>query len=277
MTGRPATMSVPEAVEAFVPDGARVYIGNFGAQLFGVGHEIIRQGKRDLDAVIASGGILLDQMMGAGVLRSAVFGHCWSPIGPSPAWNFRRAAESGSRNIAFHELSLGLMTAALTGGAWGVPFMPVPGLPGTGFVDEDWSHGFLGTADTVFGASPVVRSIHPDVAFVHVDTADADGNGVVNGPLGEALLAAQASDRVVLVAEEVVTDGSVIAARPAVPGLLVDAVVHAPGSVRPDGVIGRHERDVAAYEEYSRRAATAEGFTAWLDELRSERMGAVHA
>lgn len=277
MSGRPAAMTLPEAVETFVPRGASVYIGNFGAQLFGVGHEIIRQDKRDLDAVIASGGILLDQMMGAGVLRSAVFGHCWSPIGPSPAWSFRRSAESGSHDIVFHELSLGLMTAALTGGAWGVPFMPAPDLPGTGFVDEDWSRGLLSTADTEFGTARVVRSITPDVAFVHVDTADADGNGIVNGPLGEALLAAQASERVVLVAEDVVTDDSVVVAGPAVPGLLVDAIVHAPAAVRPDGVIGRYERDVEAYEDYTSRAATVEGFRRWLDELRAARTGANHA
>ena len=86
--------------------------------------------------MIASGGLLMDQLLGAGVLRSATYGHCWSPVGPSPAWNFRRAAESGDSSVRLHELSLGMMAAALTAGAWDVPFMPVPRAAGTGYVDR---------------------------------------------------------------------------------------------------------------------------------------------
>ncbi|MBC7551998.1 MAG: CoA-transferase [Cellulomonas sp.] len=257
-----------EAVDHFAPDGSTVYIGNFGAQLFALGHELIRREVRNLDVVIASGGILLDQLIGAGNLRSAVFGHCWSPVGPSPAHNFRRAAQGGEGSTVFHEMSLGHITAALTGGAWDVPFMTAPGLPGTGFADEDWSKGYLDTASTTFGDATIVRSIRPDVAFVHVDTADFDGNGLIRGPLGEVLVAAQAARYVILVAENVVGDDSVVAAGPTIPGILVDAVVHHPGAVAPDGVIGRYERDVAAYQAYTRAASTPEGFAAWLTELR---------
>jgi glutaconate CoA-transferase subunit A len=261
-------LTLGEAVDHYAPAGSTVYIGNFGAQLFALGHELIRREVCDLDVVIASGGILLDQLIGAGTVRSAVFGHCWSPVGPSPAHNFRRAAQDGVGTTAFHEMSLGHITAALTGGAWGVPFMAVPGLAGTGFVDEDWSHGYLGEASTQFGHATIVRSIRPDVAFVHVDTADFDGNGLIRGPLGEVLVAAQASRHVVLVAEDVVGDDSVVAAGPTIPGLLVDAVVHHPGAVAPDGVIGRYDRDVEGYERYTQAARTPEGFAAWVDEIR---------
>lgn len=261
-------LTIGEAVDHYAPDGSTVYIGNFGAQLFALGHELIRREVRDLEVVIASGGILLDQMIGAGNLRSAVFAHCWSPVGPSPAHNFRRAAQGGDRSTVFHEMSLGHITAALTGGAWDVPFMAVPGLPGTGFVDEDWTNGYLGSTSTPFGDSAIVKSIRPDVAFVHVDTADFEGNGLNRGPLGEVLVAAQASQHVVLVAEDVVGDDSVLAAGPTIPGLLVDAVVRHPGAVAPDGVVGRYDRDVAAYESYNRAARTREGFFTWLADLR---------
>lgn len=262
------SLALAEAVDRFVPDGSTVYIGNFGAQLFAVGHELIRQDKRGLHTVIASGGILLDQLIGAGVPASAVFGHCWSPVGPAPAHNFRRACQNGS-DIEFRELSLGLMTAALTGGAWGVPFMAAPGLPGTGFVDEDWSHGSLAEIDTPFGTGTIVRSLAPDVAFVHVDVADRHGNGLIRGPLGEVLVAAQASHRVVLIAEDVVADASVIEAGPTIAGVLTDAVVHHPGAVAPDGVIGRYDRDVAAYERYAAQAADEAGFAAWLEQIKA--------
>ncbi|MFI5610004.1 CoA transferase subunit A [Amycolatopsis sp. NPDC051903] len=256
--------SLADAVRTHVRPGTRVYLGNFGAQLFSVGHELIRQGLHDLDAVIASGGLLLDQLLGARVLRSATFGHCWSPVGPAPAWNFRRLAESGAGTVELHELSLGLFSSALTAGAHGVPFLPVAGLPGTGYADEDWTGGRLATVDSPFGSTTVVRAERPDVAFVHVDVVDEQGNGHLRGPLGEVPLAAQAAERVVLVAEEVVPGEQVRALGVTIPGLLVDAVVHLPGAVAPDGTAGRYDRDVAAYERYAELSRTPEGFRQWL-------------
>jgi len=254
------------AVAEYVRPGQRVYLGNFGAQLFSVGHEMIRQRAHDVHAVIASGGLLMDQLLGAGVLSSATYGHCWSPVGPAPAWNFRRNAQSGDNTVELHELSLGLLTAALTAGAWRVPFMPVPDLPGTGYLDEDWSRGRLSTAESEFGSARVVRAERPDVAFVHVDLADSDGNGVLRGPLGEVLVAAQAARRTVLVAEQVADAETVRAAGISIPGLLVDTLVESPGAVHPDGVAGRYPRDVEAYQRYSERSATVDGFEQWLAE-----------
>lgn len=259
-------IGLEEAVATHLRPGTTVYLGNFGAQLFAVGHEIVRRKHTGLHLVIGSGGILMDQLLGAGVLRSATFGHCWSPVGPAPTWNFRRAAEAGEGDVTLYELSLGLLTAALTAGAWGVPFMPVPGLPGTGYADEDWPNGRLARADSPFGAADVVAAIAPDVAFVYVDRADSDGNGVVSGPLGEALVAAQAARNVVLVAEEIVDTEAARRAGIAIPGVLTTAVVHRPGAVAPDGAPGRYDRDVAAYRDYVAASATLEGFATWLSE-----------
>lgn len=264
----PAVLGLAEAVARYATAGSRVYLGNFGTQLFAVGHEMIRQQVRDIDAVIASGGLLMDQLLGAGVLRSVTYGHCWSPVGPAPAYNFRRAAESGDSTVALHEMSLGWLTAALTAGAWGVPFMPVPDLPGTGYVDEDWPDGRSAEVSSPFGAARVVRAEVLDVAFVHVDLADEEGNGVVRGPLGEVLVAAQAARRVVLVAEELSSTAAAREAGITVPGLLVSAVVASPGAVAPDGAVGRYDRDVAGYERYAEQAATPEGFAVWLAAVR---------
>jgi len=281
MTSQGATMdnkltTLVDAVSDFVRPGMSVYLGNFGAQLFCVGHELIRQDLSEIDAVIASGGLLMDQLLGARVLRSATYGHCWSPVGPSPAWNFRRAAESGDSTVTLYEMSLGLITAALTAGAWGVPFMPVPGLPGTGYADENWPNGRLSTVSSEFGNAAIVRAITPDVAFVHVDKADVQGNGVINGPLGEVVLAAQASTTVVVVAEEIVTTEEAISEGISIPGVLTTAVIHHAGAVAPDGVIGRYDRDVAAYEDYVSRAATQEGFAVWMSDLLSSASSVTH-
>lgn len=261
-------LSLDAAVREHVHGGASVYLGNFGAQLFAVGHEIIRQGRVDLDMIIGSGGILLDQLMGAGAVRSAVFGHCWSPVGPYPAYNFRRLAESGESSVVFHEISLGMFTAALTAGAWGVPFMPFPGLEGTGFLTEDWSRGRVDRVESSFGAASVVKAITPDVAFVHADRCDPEGNAWVNGPVSEVPVAAAASGTAILVVEEM-TDAEDVRERGiTMPGYLFAGVVVHPGAVAPDGAAGRYGRDVEAYVEYAHRSKTTEGFHGWLTEVK---------
>jgi glutaconate CoA-transferase subunit A len=262
-------LTLTEAVRAYVRPGAVVYLGNFGAQLFSVGHEMIRQHVSDISILMASGGLLLDQLIGAGVARSATFAHCWSPVGPAPAWNFRRAAQSGELQTSLHEVTLGLFNAALLAGAHGVPFMPVRDLPRTGYTEEEWTAGMLSTTECEFGSSRVVRALRPDIAFVHVDLADKDGNGHIRGPLGEVQLATQAASAVVLVTEELASGTAVRAAGLNIPGVLVDAVVQCPGALAPDGAIGRYPRDTEAYERYTEQSSTPERFAAWLAEVRA--------
>lgn len=253
---RPPVRSLADAV-ATVRDGDCVYLGNFGAQLFAVGDELIAQQRRKLHAVVASGGLLLDRLIGAGVLARATYAHCWSPVGPDPAWHFRRLVQSGDSRVLRHEISLGMLSAALTAAAWRVPFMPVPAPEGTGYLTDDWPNGMVTQARTEFGTAQVVRALAPDVAFVHVDLADEWGNGVIRSPVGEAVVAAQAADRVVLVAEELADHARVRAAGITVPGLLVSTVVHHPGAVAPDGAVERYQRDVTAYQQLVRQAAEA--------------------
>jgi glutaconate CoA-transferase subunit A len=258
MTG--SAMGLEDAVAATVADGDCVWLGNFGAQLFAVGAELIRQERRDLHLVIGSGGLLLDQLLAAGVVAEVTFTHCWSPVGPRPTRAFRAAWEE-ERRVRFHELSLGALTAALEAGAAGVPFAPVALDPKTGYLD--WTPSMLAKVESPFGEATVVRALRPDVAFVHGARADALGNVEIGAPAGEAPAAVAAAKRTVAVVEQA-------AAPPAasshfssdtgqrceltgvvVPAVLVDLLVEHPGAVVPDGVAGLYDRDVAAYEEYA--------------------------
>lgn len=268
-------MSVPleslhDAVARTLKPGTVVYLGNFGAQLFSVGHEIIRQRITGLDLVAASGGLLADQLLGAGAVASATFGHCWSPVGPSPAWNFRRLAQSGDTSVTVTEMTLGMLTAALTAGAWNVPFMPFPGLQDTGFIAEGWSGDTVAEIGSPYGATHVVKAIQPDIAFVHVDRCDEHGNGWINGPLGEVSVAASAAGQVVLVTEEIVSTDDLLEHGITIFGALASSIVVAPGALLPDGAAGRYDRDVAAYQAYVEAAATSEGFERWHENLDRE-------
>jgi glutaconate CoA-transferase subunit A len=262
---RPRRMSVDEVVYELVPDGATVWIGNFGTQLFCIAREIIRSGRRDLHLLMASGGLVMDQLIGAGALAEATFAHCWGTVGPAPAWNFRRAAEKGDRPV-LHELTMVSFNAMLLAGSMGVPFLPVPELAGTGHVHGDWGRGLMATARSEFGSSPVVRAVVPDVAFVFADVADVDGNCVLRGAPGEAMLAARSARVVAVVTEEIAGSAALRSEGISLPGLFVDVLVEQRRAVWPDGAVGRYDRDVSAYERYTSLAQTPEGFRTWLRE-----------
>src|SRR5438876_9948084 len=82
-------MSMAQAIERFVPDGATVAMGVALEPLipFAAGHEMIRQGRHDLELVGPISDSLFDQLIGAGCVRRVTaawvgnvsdgIGHCY--------------------------------------------------------------------------------------------------------------------------------------------------------------------------------------------------------
>jgi glutaconate CoA-transferase, subunit A len=265
--GSPPT-TIEEAVRANVSAGDTVYLGNFGAQLYVAGRELIRQGYHDLHVIAGSGGLLLDQLIGSGVARAATFAHCWNPIGPAPAYNLRRATEAGDPPVEIRELSLGVLNAAMQAAAWGVPFLPVAMSLDTGYTTDGWSRGMITTVESEFGSTLAVKALRPDVAFIYADQADLLGNAVLTAPYGEHLAAATAAVRTVVVAEEVIGSGEQLATPATLAGVHVAAVVRNERAVWPDGAVGRYPRDIEEYRRYAVQSSTADGFATWLESVR---------
>ncbi|MFT4041468.1 MAG: CoA-transferase, partial [Thermomicrobiales bacterium] len=123
--------------------------------------------------------------------------------------------------------------AGLRAAIQGVPFMPVAGLTGS---QLPAARGFAAVRDPYSEAEVyVIPALMPDVALIHVQEADAEGNGRIIGTRFEDVLMAQAARRVILTAERI-ADGASFAANPesvAIPGFLVDAVVEVPGGAWP--------------------------------------------
>jgi len=265
VTTIPGPTSLERSV-ARVEDGACIYIGNFGAQLFSVGHELIRQGRRDLHVVMGSGGILLDQLIAERVVSEATVAHCWNPVGPRTALAWRDAVESGS--LILNELSLGTLAAALQAGAWRVPFCPTTDLAETGYVTENRSGGRLGVATSSFGSVAVVKALAPDIAFIHASAVDPLGNAWIEQGRSDIVHAATAARSTTVVAERIIETGSYH--RPAdVPGLVVDDIVISRGAVFPDGAAHAYPRDIDMYVSYATTATPAER-SAWRSAVTAE-------
>ena len=254
-------MSMADAVDRFVADGATVAMGTALEPLipFAAGHEIIRQGRRDLELVGPISDSLFDQLIGAGCVRQVTaawvgnvsdgLGHC-----------YRRAAEQGvPRAVAVHDHTNFSIALALWAAAWNSPYVPTRTLLGSDILQTN--PDLERDGDIVR-----VRAVRPDVAIVHVQRCDAQGHAHAWGPLGITEEAGLAAARVVVSCEELVDTAAMLKHpnRVLFPETKVVAVVHEPGGAHPSPVQGFFNRDHAFYRDYAGSSRTREGFESWL-------------
>jgi len=73
-------ISLSEAVQAYVHDGDLVYAAGFTHLIpFAAGHEIIRQGRKDLTLARATPDLLYDLMIAAGCAKKVIFSYSGNP------------------------------------------------------------------------------------------------------------------------------------------------------------------------------------------------------
>lgn len=260
-------MSMRDAVARFVPDGASICMGTALEALipFAAGHELIRQGRRDLTLIGPISDMLFDQLIGAGCVRRVIA--AWvGNVSAGLGYNYRRAVEQGIPGPLEVEDHSNLTIAfALQAAALGVPYLPARSLLGT---DLPRSNSTFKTAADPWSGAPLllVPAIVPDVAILHVQRADEDGHAHVWGTLGVTRPAAFAARRVILVAEEIrprariLSDPGLVLA----PALKVAAVVHEPWGAFPSPVQGHYGRRHDFYHRFHEESRTVEGFRQWL-------------
>lgn len=268
---RPVSKVVPldEAIRQHVPDGSSVILGTALECLipFAAAHELIRQGRRDLTLVGPISDICFDQLVAAGCARRVVA--AWvGNVQHGSGYAFRRAVEQGvPRPLEVEDHSNFTIALGLEAAALGVPYLPTRTLLGSDVLARNPR---LRLQPCPFTGAPLVLvpALVPDVAILHVQRADPEGNCQAWGPTGVSAAAGKASRRVIVLCEELVPP-EVIRSDPnrlLLPGFLVTAVVHQPWGAHPSPVQGYYNRDHGVYAEYHRRSATAEGAAAWLEE-----------
>ena len=262
-------LSMSEAISRFAPDGASVALGCALEPLipFAVGHELIRQRRRDLTLIGPISDILFDQLIGAGCV-SRVIAAWVGNVSEGLGHNYRRAVEQGIPHaIAVEDHSNYSVSLALFAGALGVPYIPMLSLLGSDIARD---HPAIRLAPSPLDGSPtlLVPALQPDVTILHVQRADAEGRAHVWGGLGICEEAALAAKGVIYTTEEIVPSEVMLSDpnRVLAPAMKALAVVHAPGGAHPSPVQGYYNRDHAYFTEYHQRTRTVEGFAAWLEE-----------
>jgi glutaconate CoA-transferase, subunit A len=263
-----------EAISAAVRDGDAVAMEGFTHLIpFAAGHEVIRQRKRDLTLIRMTPDLIYDQLIGAGCARKLVFSWGGNP-GVGSLHRFRDAVErSWPAPLEIEEHSHAGMANRYVAGASGLPFAMLRGYRGTGLMaaggpgPDGPEHPSIRAVTCPFTGEilTAVSALNPDVAIIHAQRADPDGNVQLWGITGiqkEAVLAARRS---VVTVEEIVP---ALDPRPdavVLPAWTVSYVAAAPGGSRPSYALGYYDRDNDAYQAWDQISRDRERFSQWLD------------
>lgn len=258
-------MGLGEAVEKLVSDGDSVALEGFTHLIpFAAGHELLRQGRRELELIRMTPDLLYDQMIGMGAARKLVFSYGGNP-GVGSLHRFRDAVENGwPREVELEEHSHAGMANRFAAGASKMPCAVMRGYVGTDLV----AHTQVARVTCPFTGEQLVAvpALNPDVTIVHAQEADREGNVQLWGIPGVQKEAVLAAERSLVTVERIVEEleprpGSII-----IPSWVISAVAEAPGGSRPSYSLDITDRDNDFYKFWDDVSRDREAFTAWMTE-----------
>ncbi len=258
--------TLSEAVRDHIHDGDTVSLEGFTHLIpYEAGHEIIRQGKRDLTLIRLTPDLIFDQLIGMGCARKVIFSWGGNP-GVGSLHRMREAIEKGQpKPLEILEHSHAGLVNAYVAGAAGLPFGVLRGYRGTDLIEHNSQVAVIECPFTGEKLS-AVRAVNPDVTVIHAQQADRDGNVMLWGIVGIQKEAVMAATRAIVTVEEVVDrfeprPNSLILSR-----LLFKAVIVTPGGSHPSYAQGYSVRDnpyYVAWDGISRDRAT---FLSWMEQ-----------
>jgi glutaconate CoA-transferase subunit A len=254
-----------EAVDALVSDGDAVALEGFTHLIpFAAAHEVLRQGRRELELIRMTPDLVYDQMIGAGAARKLVFSYGGNP-GVGGLHRFRDAIEHDwPRAVEIEEHSHAGMANRYAAGAARMPFAVMRGYVGTDLAPRTRVEPI--TCPFTGEQLVAVPALRPDVAIVHAQEADREGNVQLWGIPGVQKEAVLSADRALVTVERIVDE---LPARPGavmIPSWVIDAVAEAPGGSYPSYSLGITNRDNDFYRFWDKLSRDRDQFTAWMQE-----------
>ena len=255
-------MTVEQAV-AEVTDGMTIGIGGWGSRRKPMAfvRALVRKGVKDL-TVVSYGGPDIGILCATGQLRKAVYGFVSLdsiPLEP----HFRKARQNGTLEAV--ELDEGMFLLGLRAAAQRLPFLPTRAGLGS---DVLKINPHLKTVKSPYDDGEefvAVPALNVDVAFIHMNRADAAGNGQALGrdPYFDNLFC-MAAKKAFMSCEKVVSTEELVRGGPLqsllINRMMVSGVVEAPGGAHFTECTPDYARDEKFQREY---AATAKDEEAW--------------
>jgi glutaconate CoA-transferase subunit A len=252
-----------DAIRDLVHDGDTVALEGFTHLIpHAAGHEVIRQGKRDLELVRMTPDVIYDQLIGMGCARKLAFSWGGNP-GVGSLHRLRDAVEhEWPRPLEIEEHSHAGMAAAYAAGAANLPFGVLRGYTGGDLA----AHTRVERVTCPFTGEELaaVAAIRPDVGIVHAQQADHRGNVQLWGILGVQKETVLASTRSIVTVEEVVDELEHRSGAIVLPHWVVDAVSLAPWGAHPSYAHGYYDRDNEFYVAWDAVSREREAFETWI-------------
>jgi len=260
-------MSLQDAVARFVRDGQTLALEGFTHLIpHAAGHEIIRQGRKDLTLIRMTPDIVYDQMIGMGMARKVVFSYAGNP-GVGLLRRMRDAIENGyPKPIETEEHSHSAMAQAYEAGASGLPCAVFRGYLGADLrkVNPNIKSVTCPFTGEELAAIPALR---PDVSIIHAQKANRRGDVLVEGIIGVQKEAVLAGRLAIATVEEVVEDFAGVHPNCCVlPHWTLAAICVAPGGAHPSYTHGYYGRDNASYLEWDKISGDRELFAQWMEK-----------
>jgi glutaconate CoA-transferase subunit A len=254
-----------EAIAAYVRDGACVALEGFTHLIpFAAGHEIIRQGRRNLHLVRMTPDLVYDQMIGMGCASKLTFSWGGNP-GVGSLHRLRDAVEhQWPAPLEIDEHTHAGVAAAYSAGAAGLPFATLRGYLGT---DLPSVNPRIRSVDCPFTGERLaaVPALNPDVTILHAQRADRRGNVAMHGIIGAQREAAFAARALIVTVEEIVEELPPAMNGIVLPHWLVSAVAQCRGGAYPSYVHDHYVRDNGFYQRWDAIARERDSFLAWMN------------
>ena len=259
-----AIVTLREAIGSLIHDGDCVALEGFTHLIpYAAGHEVIRQGKRDLTLVRMTPDVIYDQLIGAGCAAKLVFSWGGNP-GVGSLHRLRDAVEHGwPGKLAIQERSHADLANAYVAGASGLPFAVLRAYVGSDLPEVNPQIRFIQCPFTGEQLA-AVPSVRPDVTVIHAQKADRKGNVMLWGILGVQKEAALAARKVIVTVEEIVDDLGAWPNACILPHWVVSAVCVEPGGAFPSYAHGYYSRDNRFYTAWDAIARERDSFTQWI-------------
>jgi glutaconate CoA-transferase subunit A len=258
-----------ESIAELVHAGDVLAMEGFTALIpFAAAREIIRQRRRELTLVRMTPDLVFDQLIGAGCASRLVFSWGGNP-GVGSLHRFRDAVERAwPHELELEEHSHAGMANRYVAGASGLPFAVLRGYVGTDLPERTATIKRIACPFTGEELT-AVSALRPDVAIVHAQRADRDGNVQLWGITGVQKEAVLAAGRSLVTVEEIVDELDPRPGAVVLPSWSVTRVSEAPEGARPSYALGYYDRDNDAYRAWDAIGRDREAFARWVEEVRA--------
>jgi glutaconate CoA-transferase subunit A len=256
--------SLHDAVASLVHDGDTVALEGFTHLIpFAAGHEIVRQGRRELELVRMTPDLIYDQMIGMGCARRLVFSWGGNP-GVGSLHRLRDAVENGwPAPLELEEHSHAGMANRYAAGAARLPFAVLRGYAAT---DLEPRTNVARIACPFTGEElSAVPAMRPDVGIVHAQRADRAGNVQLWGIVGIQKEVVLASERSLVTVEEIVDQLDPRPGAIVIPRWAITAVAEAPRGAHPSYAHSYYDRDNDFYRRWDAISRDRDEFLTWME------------